>query len=250
MSAIGILGSEGRMGRAIAAIAGVSADSAAVGATVAGGVDAGGDPLALAKSCDVLVDFTAPSALVDNLAAACEAGTPIVVGTTGLQAAHHDLIDNAAARVAVLQTNTTSLGVTLLTRLVADAAARLGTDWDIEIVEAHHRHKIDAPSGTALLLGDAAAEGRGSTLADLKVVDRAGLTGARSEGTIGFASIRGGSIAGRRDHHVIFAGPGERLELVHRAESREMFARGAVRAALWLAGRPAGRYAMAEVLGL
>lgn len=242
MTAIGILGSEGRMGRAIAAIA------ADFGATVAGGVDADGDPLALAKSADVLVDFTAPSALETNLAAACEAGTPIVVGTTGLGQAHHDLIDNAAARVAVLQTSTTSLGVTLLARIVADAAARLGPEWDIEIVEAHHRHKVDAPSGTALLLGDAAAEGRGAKLADLKVVDRAGLTGARSEGTIGFSSIRGGSIAG--DHQVIFAGPGERLELIHRAESREMFARGAVRAAMWLAGQPAGRYTMPEVLGL
>jgi 4-hydroxy-tetrahydrodipicolinate reductase len=242
MTAIGILGSEGRMGRAIAAIA------ADFGATVAGGVDADGDPLALAKSADVLVDFTAPSALEANLAAACEAGTPIVVGTTGLGQAHHDLIDNAAARVAVLQTSTTSLGVTLLARIVADAAARLGPEWDIEIVEAHHRHKVDAPSGTALLLGDAAAGGRGAKLADLKVVDRAGLTGARSEGTIGFASIRGGSIAG--DHQVIFAGPGERLELIHRAESREMFARGAVRAAMWLAGQPAGRYTMPEVLGL
>jgi len=230
------------MGRAIAAIA------ADFGATVAGGVDADGDPLALAKSADVLVDFTAPSALEANLAAACEAGTPIVVGTTGLGQAHHDLIDNAAARVAVLQTSTTSLGVTLLARIVADAAARLGPEWDIEIVEAHHRHKVDAPSGTALLLGDAAAGGRGAKLADLKVVDRAGLTGARSEGTIGFASIRGGSIAG--DHQVIFAGPGERLELIHRAESREMFARGAVRAAMWLAGQPAGRYTMPEVLGL
>jgi 4-hydroxy-tetrahydrodipicolinate reductase len=230
------------MGRAIAAIA------ADFGATMAGGIDADGDPLALAKSADVLVDFTAPSALEANLAAACEAGTPIVVGTTGLGQAHHDLIDNAAARVAVLQTSTTSLGVTLLARIVADAAARLGPEWDIEIVEAHHRHKVDAPSGTALLLGDAAAEGRGAKLADLKVVDRAGLTGARSEGTIGFSSIRGGSIAG--DHQVIFAGPGERLELIHRAESREMFARGAVRAAMWLAGQPAGRYTMPEVLGL
>ena len=242
MTAIGILGSEGRMGRAIAAIA------ADFGATVAGGIDAGGDPLALARSCDVLVDFTAPSALEGNLAAACEAGTPIVVGTTGLQDAHLALIDNAAARIALLQTSTTSLGITLLAKLVADAASRLGPDWDIEIVEAHHRHKVDAPSGTALLLGEAAADGRGADLADLKVVDRAGLTGARSEGTIGFASIRGGSIAG--DHHVIFAGHGERLEFTHRAESRDMFARGAVRAAMWLAGQPAGRYSMVEVLGL
>ncbi len=242
MTAIGILGSEGRMGRAIAAIA------ADFGATVAGGIDAGGDPLALARSCDVLVDFAAPSALEGNLAAACEAGTPIVVGTTGLQDAHLALIDNAAARIALLQTSTTSLGITLLAKLVADAASRLGPDWDIEIVEAHHRHKVDAPSGTALLLGEAAADGRGADLADLKVVDRAGLTGARSEGTIGFASIRGGSIAG--DHHVIFAGHGERLEFTHRAESRDMFARGAVRAAMWLAGQPAGRYSMVEVLGL
>ena len=242
MTAIGILGSEGRMGRAIAAIA------ADFGATVAGGIDAGGDPLALARSCDVLVDFTAPSALEGNLAAACVAGTPIVVGTTGLQDAHLALIDNAAARIALLQTSTTSLGITLLAKLVADAASRLGPDWDIEIVEAHHRHKVDAPSGTALLLGEAAADGRGADLADLKVVDRAGLTGARSEGTIGFASIRGGSIAG--DHHVIFAGHGERLEFTHRAESRDMFARGAVRAAMWLAGQPAGRYSMVEVLGL
>jgi 4-hydroxy-tetrahydrodipicolinate reductase len=230
------------MGRAIAAIA------ADLGATVAGGVDAGGDRLALARTSDVLVDFTAPGALEDNLAAACEAGTPIVVGTTGLTQQHHDLIDNAAARIAVLQTSTTSLGITLLARLVADAAEKLGPDWDIEIVEAHHRHKVDAPSGTALLLGEAAAEGRGAPLSDLKVVDRAGLIGARAEGTIGFASIRGGSIAG--DHQVIFAGQGERLELTHRAESREIFARGAVRAALWLAGQPAGRYSMPEVLGL
>lgn len=242
MSAIGILGSNGRMGRAIAAIA------ADLGATIAGGIDAGGDPLALARSADVLVDFTAPSALEANLAAACEAGRPIVVGTTGLHPHHHELIENAAARIAVLQTNTTSLGITLLSRLVAEAAERLGTDWDIEIIEAHHRHKVDAPSGTALLLGDAAAESRGASLADLKVVDRAGLVGARAEGTIGFASIRGGSIAG--DHQVIFAGLGERLELIHRAESREIFARGAVRAALWLARQRAGRYSMAEVLGL
>jgi len=242
MTAIGILGSDGRMGRAIAAVA------TDLGATIAGGVDAGGDLLALARGCDVLADFTAPSALEANLAAACTCGTPIVVGTTGLTAQHHAMIDNAAARIAVLQTSTTSLGITLLTRLVADAAEKLGTDWDIEIVEAHHRHKVDAPSGTALLLGEAAAEGRSAPLSDLKVVDRAGLIGARAEGTIGFAAIRGGSIAG--DHQVIFAGPGERLELVHRAESREIFARGAVRAALWLGGQPAGRYTMAEVLGL
>ena len=242
MTAIGILGSEGRMGSAIAAIA------ADLGATVAGGIDAGGDPAALARKCDVLVDFSAPSALASNLAAAADAGTPIVVGTTGLSAQHHALIDAAARQVAVLQTGNTSLGVTVLARLVREAAALLGPEWDIEIVEAHHRHKVDAPSGTALLLGEAAAAGRDAALDDVKVTDRAGLVGARSEGTIGFAAIRGGSIAG--DHQVILAGPGERIELVHRAESREIFARGAVRAALWLAGQPAGRYGMTEVLGL
>jgi 4-hydroxy-tetrahydrodipicolinate reductase len=242
MTSIGILGSDGRMGRAIAAIA------SDFGVTIAGGIDAGGDPLPLAREADVLVDFTAPSALQANLNAACEAGTPIVVGTTGLGPQHHDMIDNAAARIAVLQTGTTSLGIVLLTQFVSQAAARLGPDWDIEIVEAHHRNKIDAPSGTALMLGEAAAEARGTTLGELSVVDRAGLAGARSEGTIGFSAIRGGSIAG--DHLVIFAGPGERIELGHRAESREMFARGAIRAASWLAGQPAGRYSMAEVLGL
>ena len=242
MTSIGILGSEGRMGRTIAQIAGD------LGVTVAGGIDADGDPLALAGRSDVLVDFTAPSALEANLDAACRAGTPIVVGTTGLNQTHHDLVDRAAARIAVLQTGTTSLGIVLLSRLVAEAAERLGPEWDIEVIETHHRHKVDAPSGTALMLGEAAAEGRGAALADLSVVDRAGLIGARAEGTIGFSSIRGGSVAG--DHLVIFAGPGERLELGHRADSREMFARGAIRAALWLAGRPAGRYTMAEVLGL
>jgi len=242
MTSIGILGSQGRMGRAIAQIAGDQ------GIAIAGGIDADGDPLPLARAADVLVDFTAPSALKANLDAACAAGTPIVVGTTGLRQEHHDLIDTAAERVAVLQTGTTSLGIVLLSQFVKQAAARLGPDWDIEIIEAHHRHKVDAPSGTALMLGEAAAEARGAPLADLSVVDRAGLIGARAEGTIGFSAIRGGSIAG--DHLVMFAGPGERIELGHRAESREMFARGAVRAALWLAGRPVGRYTMAEVLGL
>jgi 4-hydroxy-tetrahydrodipicolinate reductase len=196
----------------------------------------------------VLVDFSAPSALRANLDAACATETPILVGTTGLGPQHHEMIDAAAARIAVLQSGTTSLGIVLLTRLVAQAAARLGPDWDIEIVETHHRNKVDAPSGTAQMLGEAAAEARGTTLSELSVVDRAGLVGARSEGTIGFSSIRGGTVAG--DHQVIFAGPGERIELGHRAESREMFARGAIRAAAWLAGRPAGRYTMADVLGL
>ncbi|MES1973859.1 MAG: 4-hydroxy-tetrahydrodipicolinate reductase [Pseudomonadota bacterium] len=242
MTAIGIIGSAGRMGQALA---GVVSD---MGASLAGGIDANGDPLALAEAADVLVDFSVPSALEANLAAAVTMGTPILVGTTGLSSGHHALIDAAAAKVAVLQTGTVSLGVTLLARLVREAATRLGTDWDIEIVEMHHRHKVDAPSGTALLLGEAAAAGRGVTLAEVKVEDRAGLTGARAEGTIGFASLRGGSVPG--DHQVVFAGTGERIEIGHRAESREIFARGAITAALWLADKPAGRYQMGEVLGL
>lgn len=242
MTAIGIYGSAGRMGRAIA-------DSLeAAGARLAGGVDDGGDAPALAAASDVLVDFSAPSALDKHLRAAREAGTPILIGTTGLSAAHHAAIDAAARDVAILQTGNTSLGVTLLARLVRDAAARLGPDWDIEIVEAHHRHKKDAPSGTALLLGEAAAAGRGTTLSELRVDTRAGLTGARMEGTIGLASLRGGSIIG--DHHVVFAGEGERLELSHLAQDRTTFARGAVQGALWLAGRPPGRYRMGDVLDL
>lgn len=240
--AIGILGSAGRMGRAIAAL------MPEMNARLAGGSDVGDDSVALAREADVLVDFSAPAALQANLAAARAAGTPIVVGTTGLTGAHHDLIDQAAAEIAVLQTGNTSLGVTLLAALVREAAARLGPDWDIEIVEMHHREKVDAPSGTALLLGEAAAAGRGEELASDSVVGRAGLVGRRVEGTIGFASLRGGSVAG--DHQVIFAGDGERIELGHRAESRAIFARGAIKAALWLIDRPAGRYTMAEVLGV
>ncbi len=242
MTAIGILGSAGRMGRAIAEIMGDA------GATLAGGADARDDCHPLARVADVLVDFSTPSALEGHLGAARAAGTPIVIGTTGLLRAHHAAIAAAAEEIAVLQTGNTSLGVTLLGILVEEAAARLGADWDIEIVEFHHRHKVDAPSGTALLLGEAAASGRDTTLSEVRVDSRAGLVGARSDGTIGFASLRGGSVVG--DHQVIFASEGERIELGHRGDSRSIFAKGAVKAAMWLAGKPAGRYRMAEVLGL
>lgn len=242
MTSIGIYGSHGRMGMAIQDIL------ASEGVRYAGGADATDDPVALAHAANVLVDFSSAPALEAHLAAAQSAGTPIVIGTTGLNAQHHAAIDAAARDIAVLQTGNTSLGVVLLARLVREAAARLGPEWDIEILEAHHRHKLDAPSGTALMLGDAAAAGRDVPLAEVRVSDRAGLSGARAEGTIGFASIRGGSIVG--DHHVIFAGTGERIELNHLAQDRAIFARGAVKAALWLAGQPAGRYTMDAVLGL
>ena len=241
MARIGIVGSEGRMGQAIAAaLADGEHDSA-------GGVDKdAGDIAELARNADALVDFSSPGALCATLDAARAAGTPILIGTTGLAAEHHDMIDAAARDIAVLQTGNTSLGVTMLAALVRDAAARL--DWDIEIVEMHHRMKVDAPSGTALLLGEAAAEGRGIDLAANSERGRDGHTGARGDGAIGFASLRGGTVAG--DHSAIFAGDGESITLSHRAESRDIFAKGAVKGAAWLIGRDPGRYSMAEVLGL
>jgi 4-hydroxy-tetrahydrodipicolinate reductase len=242
MARIGIIGSEGRMGQALRAAV------AAAGHDLAGGIDWGGDALALARASDVMVDFSAPAALEGNLDAAVAAGVPIVIGTTGLEERHHFLCDAAADAVAVLQTGNTSLGVTLLAHLVREAASRLGEDWDIEIVETHHRMKVDAPSGTALLLGEAAAKGRAVSLAEAAVRGRDGITGARQAGTIGFASLRGGTVAG--DHTVHFLADNERVSLSHLAENRAIFARGAVRAAEWLIGRAAGRYTMPEVLGL
>lgn len=242
MTAIGIIGSSGRMGLAL-----VDAIEAA-GQTHAGGIDQGGDLRTLVAASDVLVDFSSPHALEANLDICVSAGKPVVIGTTGLEERHHYLIDDAARDIPVLQTGNTSLGVTMLAALVRQAASQLGDDWDIEIVEMHHRHKVDAPSGTALLLGEAAAKGRGIDLKANSERGRDGLTGERAVGAIGFASLRGGSVAG--DHNVIFASDNERLELVHRAENRTIFAKGAVKAAVWLLGRKAGRYRMEEVLGL
>lgn len=242
MARIGIIGSKGRMGAALVDAIG------AAGAVHAGGVDKGDDVAALAAQCDVLVDFSAPAALEGNLDAAVAAGVPIVVGTTGLEERHHWLCDAAADRIAVLQTGNTSLGVTLLAHLVREAASRLGEDWDIEIAETHHRMKVDAPSGTALLLGQAAAEGRGIDLPARSARGRDGITGARRPGDIGFAALRGGSVAG--DHTVHFLADDERIALSHLAENRRIFAKGAVRAAHWLIGKAPGRYAMKDVLGL
>jgi 4-hydroxy-tetrahydrodipicolinate reductase len=238
MTSIGIIGSEGRMGVALAAAI------SEVGQQYLG-IDQGGDILKLANEADVLVDFSSPAALEATLDACVAARTPIVIGTTGLEERHHYLIDHAAGEIAILQTGNTSLGVTLLAHLVREAAARLDAGWDIEVVEMHHRMKVDAPSGTALLLGQAAAEGRGI---DLAAASERGRDGARGRGNIGFASLRGGTVAG--DHDVIFAGDEEMITLSHRAENRMIFARGAVRAALWLTGQQPGRYIMPQVLGL
>jgi 4-hydroxy-tetrahydrodipicolinate reductase len=250
MTKIGIIGSAGRMGQALREAI------AAAGQTHSGGVDKprpeqveGGDDLsALVAASDVLVDFSSPHALEANLDACIAAGKPIVIGTTGLEERHHYLIDDAARDIAVLQTGNTSLGVTMLAALVKQAASQLGDDWDIEIVEMHHRHKVDAPSGTALLLGEAAAKGRGIELKAHSERGRDGITGARAQGAIGFASLRGGSVAG--DHSVIFASDNERIELIHRAENRAIFAKGAVKAATWLVTQKAGRFGMEEVLGI
>ena len=242
MERIGIIGSEGRMGQALAEAV------RAAGLALAGGVDQGGDVIALAERSDVLVDFSSPDALEGNLDIAVEAATPILIGTTGLADRHHFLIDHAADRIAVLQTGNTSLGVAMLLHLVREAALRLDADWDIEIVEMHHRAKIDAPSGTATMLGEASAEAREIRLHEASERGRDGTTGPRVRGAIGFASLRGGTVAG--DHSVIFAGEDERIILSHIAENRVIFARGAVRAAQWLIGQKPGRYTMAQVLGL
>lgn len=242
MTRLGIIGSGGRMGRAIAQ---AITDA---GHELAGGVDRDEDVSPLAAASDVLIDFSSPTALEGNLDAAVAAGVPILVGTTGLEERHHWLLDQAADKIAVLQTGNTSLGVNMLAFLVEEAAKRLGEDWDIEIVETHHRMKVDAPSGTALLLGEAAARGREVGLSNVAVRGRDGITGARESGTIGFAALRGGSVAG--DHTVHFLADNERLSLSHIAENRGIFARGAVKGALWLVGKPAGRYGMREVLGL
>ena len=242
MPSFGIIGSKGAMGEALHRVVDAS------GHEWAGGVDKGGDVAGLADASDALIDFSAPGALQTNLHAAVGAGIPIVIGTTGLEDQHHAAIDSAARAVPVLQTGNTSLGVTLLAHLVREAAQRLGDDWDIEIVEMHHRRKVDAPSGTALLLGQAAAQGRGIDLAANRESGRDGHTGARARSAIGFAALRGGTVAG--EHSVILAGDEERLTLSHSAENRAIFARGALRAAEWLLGRDPGRYRMEDVLEL
>jgi 4-hydroxy-tetrahydrodipicolinate reductase len=218
---------DGRMGRAIAAAAAED-----TGFTID------------QENGEVLVDFSAPAALPKSLEQAINAGIPILVGTTGLDERAHERIDEAAQRIAVLCAPNTSLGVALLSDLVERAARVLGPEWDIEVTETHHRMKADAPSGTALLLGEAAARGRGKALNSERGRDGTGLR--REPGAVGFASLRGGTVAG--DHDVLFLGPEERLILSHRAESRMIFARGALAAAHFLAGKPAGLYSMRDVI--
>lgn len=207
------------------------------------------DDLDMALSLvDVVIDFTAPAVTVDLAARAAAARVAHVIGTTGFAPEDLAAIEKAGQTGRIVRAGNMSLGVNLLVTLVRQVAASLGPDYDIEVVEAHHRHKVDAPSGTALMLGQAAADGRGVVLDDVADRARDGITGARTPGAIGFHAIRGGDFIG--EHDVIFAGPGERITLRHVASDRALFARGALRAAHWLMGQGPGEYSMADVLGL
>lgn len=206
------------------------------------------DPLPVFAQADGVLDFTSPAASVEFAALAAQARIVHVIGTTGLQEPDFAKLEAAARHARIIQSGNMSLGVNLLAGLVRKAAATLGEDYDIEVLEMHHRMKVDAPSGTALLLGEAAAEGRQISLKERSVRSRDGHTGARKAGDIGFATLRGGTVIG--DHNVIFAGAGERVELAHRADDRGIYARGAVKAALWGFDKKPGYYTMADVLGL
>jgi len=264
---IGVLGCAGRMGRAVieAVLDGPRLELA--GGTEAPGSSAlgqdlgslvgreptgrvvGDDPLPLLADAEAVIEFSAPDATAANTEAAAAAGVAHVIGTTGLEPRHDRRIEAAARRIPIVRAANMSLGINLLLGLAEQVARALpGEQFDAEIVEMHHRHKVDAPSGTALALGEAVARGRGVDLGTAADRGRDGMTGARRAGAIGFAALRGGDVVG--DHTVIFAGAGERIELTHRATDRRIYARGAVRAACWTAGRPPGLYGMAEVLGL
>jgi 4-hydroxy-tetrahydrodipicolinate reductase len=261
-----IVGAGGRMGRtlvkAIAEHPGMSVTAAVetAGSPLLGqdaGVLAGLAPLGIKLTDDIrpclsdadgIIDFTIPVATVAHAELAAQNGLVHIIGTTGLSAADDKKIAEAGKRAVIVQSGNMSLGVNLLAALVRRVAMTLDQEFDIEVLEMHHNKKIDAPSGTALLLGRAAAEGRKIDLAQHSVHARDGVTGARHSGDIGFAALRGGTVVG--EHTVIFAGPAERVELAHKAEDRMIFARGALKAAQWARGQKPGLYSMADVLGL
>jgi 4-hydroxy-tetrahydrodipicolinate reductase len=261
-----VAGAGGRMGRTL-----VKAIADTDGVVLAGALDAAGsavigrdagelaglgttgitvtiDPAPLMAKADGIVDFTVPAATVVLAELAAKSGLLHIIGTTGLSGENDKAIAQAAARTAIVKSGNMSLGVNLLAALVKRVATALDEEFDIEILEMHHNKKVDAPSGTALLLGRAAAAGRNIDLDGRAVRTRDGHTGARRAGDIGFTALRGGTVVG--DHSVIFAGPAERIELIHRAEDRMIFARGAVKAALWAKGRKPGLYSMFDVLDL
>lgn len=263
---IGIVGAAGRMGRMLVRTAHEAPGCVVAGASERPGADTLGrdagelaglgpigvaltdDSAAMFAAVDVVIDFTSPAATAAHAALAADAGCALVAGTTGLDEAHRAALAAAAASVPIVWAPNMAAGVNLLFAVAEQVARALDEDFDIEIVEMHHRHKVDAPSGTALALGEAAARGRGVDLGAVRESGRDGITGARERGAIGFASLRGGDVVG--DHTVVFAGSGERIELTHKAASREIFANGAVRAARWTGGQPAGLYGMKDVLGL
>ena len=252
-----VAGAAGRMGQAV--IAAIKAEPRAVLHAALeydghprlgddmGGVPLTSDALAAVLHAGAIIDFTTTATTVALSALAAQARVVHVIGTTGLSDADQKKIVAASRHAPIVQSGNYSLGVALLAKLVRQAAEVLGPSADVEIVEMHHRHKVDAPSGTALMLGEAAASGLNRTLSDIRMPAREGHTGARPDGVIGFASLRGGSVVG--DHTVIFASEYERIELTHKAESRSMFARGALVAALWGQGKAPGLYAMRDVLG-
>ncbi|MDB5547260.1 MAG: 4-hydroxy-tetrahydrodipicolinate reductase [Tardiphaga sp.] len=261
-----VAGAAGRMGRSL-----VRAISETSGVVVAGALEAPGsdwlgqdsgtlaglpangillsaDLWTMSKDADGILDFTVPGATIANVAIAAERGLVHVIGTTGLSSSDDAVIRSVCTRAIVVQSGNMSLGVNLLAALVKRVARSLDDGFDIEILEMHHRAKVDAPSGTAFMLGEAAAAGRNIALDVNSVRGRDGITGERRTGDIGFASLRGGSVAG--DHTVIFAGPHERIEISHKAENRMLFAQGALKAAIWAHGKKPGYYSMADVLGL
>ncbi len=263
---IAVMGAAGRMGREL-----VQAIHATKGAVVAGGTERPGaaaigtdigvmagvgplgvlitdDPLELFTRADAVLDFTSPDATVEFAGLAANARIVHVIGTTGFSEAHEAALLAAARHATIVKAGNMSLGVNLLVAMTRKVAEALDADFDIEIVEMHHNRKVDAPSGTALMLGQAAAQGRKVSLEARSVRSRDGHTGPRRRGDIGFATLRGGNVVG--DHTVIFASDGERIELTHRASDRGIFARGAVKAALWGRSKPPGLYAMSDVLGL
>ena len=240
---IGVLGSGGRMGKMIIQ----EIHSGQYGAELGAAVDVGGDKNAAFKSCDVLIDFSTAEASADHIALAEKYQKPLVVGTTGLSKDQEAALASAARKTAIFYTANMSLGVNLLMALVEQAAAKLGKEFDIEIFEAHHKHKVDAPSGTALALGHFAAKGRGVKLEEV-MVSHLPSSGPRVSGSIGMSVFRGGDVVG--DHTVTFAGAGERVELTHKATDRAIFAKGAVKAALWLKGQSPGLYSMRDLLRL
>ena len=266
MTRVAILGAAGRMGRALiqslpaepqaqfaaalgrAGSAELGRDAAVLAGLPQSGVRLTSDLAAALPGVDVVVDFTRPDGAMQALQACLDQRKALVIGTTGFSAAQKAAIADAARSIPICLSANYSVGVNVCLRLLRIAAQSLGEGYDVEIVEAHHRNKVDAPSGTALRMGEAVADALGRKLEDCAVYGREGQTGARDRNTIGFATVRGGDVVG--DHTVMFLGEGERVEITHKASNRSNFARGALRAAVWLAARPAGMYDMQDVLGL